>query len=772
MNLPSLPSLPTASSAPAAAPPAPPVPEGPAAGLPAIDMSVTGMHCASCVARIEKVLAEVPGAGAAVVDLMSGRARVVLADPSLPPERLVEAVVAAGYGASLKPQAGPGDAGAPDDGIDEERLERAIALDRLRRKLIVAAAVAVPVTLLSMLDVTFPGRDALFLVATALVLGFSGHDFFVSGLKAARRLSPDMNTLIALGTGTAFAVSALATAVPELFHAGAHAPVYYEAAVVIIAFLLLGRYLEERAKGKAGEAIRALASLAAKSARLLRRGEEVEIDAREIGVGDRLRVLPGEKFPTDGVLREGTTSVDESMVTGESVPVGKGPGDPVIGATVNGPAAVVMEATRIGSQTALARIVRMVREAQTTKAPVQRLADRIAAVFVPAVVAVALVTLAAWLVFGPEPKLLRALTAATAVLIIACPCALGLATPAALLVGTGRGAEQGILIRNAAALEKAHRVTAVLFDKTGTVTEGKPRVTAVVPAAGVAEAELLALLAAVESQSEHPLAAAVVREARDRGLSIPTATQVRAVPGAGVGGSVSGRKVAAGTAAFLSSAGVELPSGADGDSAGTALLVSVDGAYAGRVEASDRVKAGAREELERLVRSGRTVYLLTGDRPEVAARIAAEAGIPASNVFAAVRPHEKAQKVAELKKAGAVVAMVGDGINDAPALAAADLGIAMGTGTDVAMAAADVTLVGGALEGVRKALDLSSATVATIRQNLVLAFVYNVLLIPVAAGALYPWTGWTLNPMIAGGAMALSSVSVVTNALRLRRFGR
>jgi Cu+-exporting ATPase len=730
------------------------------------------MHCASCVARIEKALGEVPGTASAVVDLMSGRARVVLADSSLPPERLVEAVVAAGYGAVLKPAPDPEGAGAPDDGIDEERLERALELDRLRRKLIVAAVVAVPVTILSMLDVVFPGRDALFLLATALVLGFSGHDFFVSGFKAARRLSPDMNTLIALGTGTAFVVSALATAVPELFHAGGHAPVYYEAAVVIIAFLLLGRYLEERAKGKAGEAIRALAGLVARNARLLRNGEEIEVPTAEVKVGDRLRVLPGEKFPTDGALREGTTSVDESMVTGESVPVAKGPGDSLIGATVNGPAAVVMEATRVGSQTALARIIRMVREAQTTKAPVQRLADRIAAVFVPAVVAVALVTLAAWLAFGPEPRLLRALTAATAVLIIACPCALGLATPAALLVGTGRGAEQGILIRNAAALEKAHRVTAVLFDKTGTVTEGKPRVTVVLPAEGTTEAGLLVLLAAVESQSEHPLAAAVVREARDRGLAIPKATEVRAVPGAGVTGSVAGRKVAAGTAAFLGSAGVEVPAGVDDDAAGTALLVSVDGRYAGRIDASDRVKAGAKEELERLVRSGRTVYLLTGDRPEVAARIAVEAGIPPANVFAAVRPHEKAQKVAELKAAGAVVAMVGDGINDAPALAAADLGIAMGTGTDVAMAAADVTLVGGALEGVRKALDLSSATVSTIRQNLVLAFVYNVLLIPVAAGVLYPWTGWTLNPMIAGGAMALSSVSVVTNALRLRRFGR
>ena len=764
MNLPSLPSLPTA-------PITPPVPS-PAPEGPSVDLSVTGMHCASCVARIEKVLAAVPGTASAVVDLMSGRARVVLADPALAPEKLVEAVVAAGYGATLKPAPGPEEAGAQDDGIDEERLERALALDRLRRKLIVAAAVAVPVTLLSMLDVVFPGRDVFFLVATALVLGFSGHDFFVSGFKAARRLSPDMNTLIALGTGTAFAVSALATAVPELFHAGGHAPVYYEAAVVIIAFLLLGRYLEERAKGKAGEAIRALAGLAARNARLVRNGKEIEVPTGEVRVGDRLRVLPGEKFPTDGVLREGTTSVDESMVTGESVPVAKGPGDPLIGATVNGPAAVVMEATRVGSQTALARIVRMVREAQTTKAPVQRLADRIAAVFVPAVVLVALVTFAAWLAFGPEPRLLRALTAATAVLIIACPCALGLATPAALLVGTGRGAEQGILIRNAAALEKAHRVTAVLFDKTGTVTEGKPRVTAVRPAAPFTDAELLSLLAGVESQSEHPLAAAVVREARDRALKVPEATEVRAVPGAGVTGTVQGRKVAAGTEAFLASSGVALPEGPDEAASGTSLLVSVDGRYAGRVDASDRVKAGAKEELERLVRSGRAVYLLTGDRPEVAARIAAEAGIPPANVFAAVRPHEKAQKVAELKAAGAVVAMVGDGINDAPALAAADLGIAMGTGTDVAMAAADVTLVGGALEGVRRALDLSSATVSTIRQNLVLAFVYNVLLIPVAAGVLYPWTGWTLNPMIAGGAMALSSVSVVTNALRLRRFGR
>jgi len=636
----------------------------------------------------------------------------------------------------------------------------------------VAAAVAIPVTALSMAGVMFPGRNWLFLVLTALVLGFSGHQFFVAGFQGLRRLSPDMNALIALGTGTAFLVSAAATAVPEAFQTGgAHVPVYYEAAVVIITFLLLGRYLEEKAKGKAGEAIRALAGLAAKRALVLRGGAEVEVPVEEIRVGDRCRVLPGEKIPTDGLLTEGTTAIDESMVTGESIPVEKSPGDPLIGATVNGPAAIVMEATKVGRDTALARIVRMVREAQTTKAPVQRLADRIAAVFVPVVVAIAVVTFGVWFFAGPEPRLLRALTAATAVLIIACPCALGLATPAALLVGTGRGAEQGILIRNAASLEKAHRVTAVLFDKTGTVTMGKPEVVGLWPSGAATEEEVLTLAAALEARSEHPLAAAVVAFARGRGLTVPEATEVRAEAG-GVTGIVAGRRIVAGSAAFLGSQGVAVIGGRGAGNGSTEIEVAVDGRFVGEIAVEDRLKPGAKEELSKLSSGGLSLYLLTGDRPEVARRIARDAGFDEGAVFAAVKPHEKALKVAELKRGGAVVAMVGDGINDAPALAAADLGIAMGTGTDVAMAAADVTLVGGALEGVRKALALSRATVRTIRQNLALAFVYNVVLIPVAAGVLYPAFGIALSPMMAGGAMALSSVSVVANALRLRRFGR
>lgn len=773
MNLPSLPTLPSA--------PAPPPAAGPPGGA-SCDLTVSGMHCASCVARIEKALASVDGVASAAVDLMSGRARVALSDPAVPVEKLVEAVAGAGYEA--RPVPPPAAAGlahgphahheAPFAGlVDEEQLERARALDRLQRRFLVAAAVAVPVTALSMLGVAFPGRDHLFFLLTALALGFSAHEILESGFAAARRLAPDMNTLIAIGTLSAFFTSAAATFFPEAFASGTgrHAPVYYEAAVVIVAFILLGRLLEERAKGRAGEALRRLHGLAARRARLVRGRREVEVPLEEVRKGDLLRVLPGEKVPTDGLLVEGFTAVDESMVTGEPVPVEKGPGDALIGATVNGNGAVVMTATRVGAETALARIVALVREAQATKAPVQRLADRIALVFVPAVLLVALVTFGLWMALGPRPALVPALTAMTSVLIIACPCALGLATPAALVVGTGRAAELGVLVRDAAVLEKVRRVDTVVFDKTGTLTAGRPEVVSVHPAPGVSEEELLSAAASVGTGSEHPLSRAVLRAAEARGLAVTPASNVRATPGGGVRGTASGRALLVGSAAFLSENGAEAPaellSPVEGRSS---LLVARDGRALGAVALEDPLKASAREDLARLSALGLSLHLLTGDRAETARSIAAQAGIPEANVLAGVKPEEKAARVASLRASGRRVAVVGDGINDAPALAAADLGVAMGTGTDVAMAAADLTLVGGSLDGVRRALLVSGATLSTIRQNLALAFVYNVVLIPVAAGALYPSFGLLLNPMIAGAAMAASSVSVVTNALRLRRF--
>jgi Cu+-exporting ATPase len=763
VNLPSLPSLPTAGGAAQVEPP-------PVDG-PEVELSITGMHCASCVSRIESSLGKVPGVGLAVVDLLSGRARVRLVDASVPVETLVAAVAAAGYEARPAKNV---DLFGFEGLVDAEQAERAAALKDLARRLVLAVAVAVPVAVLSMAEVTFPGRDGLFLVLTAIVLGVSGRDILVSGARAAARRAPDMNTLVALGTSAAFLTSAAATFFPSLFHVeGRHAPVYYEAAVVIVALILLGRYLEERAKGKAGEAIRALARLGARTAHLVGATGDVEVPLERLRAGDLLRVLPGEKVPTDGVLVEGTTSVDESLVTGEPFPVEKLPGHPLLGATVNGNGAIVMKATRVGKETALAQVVRLVRQAQATKAPVQRLVDRVAAVFVPIVVVIALLSFAGWMAWGPEPKLLRALLAATSVLLVACPCALGLATPTALVVGTGRGAQLGLLLREAGVLEKAARVTTVVFDKTGTLTAGQPALTALRPADGVSEAALLASLAALESGSEHPLARAVLATARARDLRVERAGEVTAIPGGGVAGKVGGEPALAGSEALLASRGIAVPPdlvAAGGD--GTLVLLAVSGRVLGAVAFADPVKPHAREALASLCARGLTLHLLSGDRAGAVAAAARETGIPEANVAARLSPAGKAERVRALRARGEVVAMVGDGINDAPALSAADLGIAIGTGTEVARAASDITLVGGALWGVGTALDLAKATLRNIRQNLVLAFVYNVVLIPVAAGALYPVTGWTLNPMLAGLAMAASSVSVVTNALRLRRFGR
>lgn len=763
MSLPSLPSLPSAGGAALAAPLAVDGPE--------IELAVAGMHCASCVSRIESALGKVPGVSLAVVDLLSGRARVRLSDPALPVERLVAAVATAGYEAR---EAGKADLFGLEELVDAEQAERASALGDLSRRLAFAAAVAVPVTVLSMGEVAFPGRDGLFLVLTALVLGTSGRDILVSGARAAARLAPDMNSLVALGTSAAFLTSAAATLFPRLFQVpGGHAPVYYEAAVVIVALVLFGRFLEERAKGRAGEAIRALARLGARSARLARPDGDVEVPLERVRAGDLLRVLPGEKVPTDGVLVEGSTAVDEALVTGESIPVEKVPGDPLLGATVNGNGAVVMKATRVGRETALAQVVKLVRQAQATKVPVQRLVDRIAGVFVPIVVVVALASFAAWMILGPEPKLLRALLAATSVLLVACPCALGLATPTALVVGTGRGAQLGLLLRDAGVLEKAARVTTVVFDKTGTLTAGRPAVTGVRPAGGVTEEAVLSSLAALESGSEHPLAKAVLAEAGARGLRVERARDVAAVPGGGVTGTVGGEAALAGSEAFLAARGVEVPAELlDAGGEGTLVLLAVGGRALGAVVLSDPVKPHAREALAALSGRGLSLHLLSGDRPAAVLAAAREAGIPDAKAVARLSPAEKAERVKALRERGEVVAMVGDGINDAPALSAADLGVAIGTGTDVARAASDVTLVGGSLAGVGTALDLARATLGNVRQNLFLAFVYNVVLIPVAAGALYPLTGWTLNPMLASFAMAASSVSVVTNALRLRRFGK
>jgi Cu+-exporting ATPase len=551
-------------------------------------------------------------------------------------------------------------------------------------------------------------------------------------------------------------------------------PVYFEAAAVIIALVLLGRLLEARAKGQTGEAIRRLMGLQARTARVVRAGGEVDVPVEAVAAGDVVLVRPGEKIPVDGTVTEGASAVDESMLTGESLPVEKKAGDAVYGATINGLGSFRFRATKVGRETALAQIVKLVQEAQGSKAPIARLADRISGIFTPVVMAIAAAAFVAWFALSPaDVRLSHALVAAVSVLIIACPCALGLATPTAVLVGTGKGAELGVLIKGGEPLEVAHRLDTIVLDKTGTVTQGKPVVTDVVPVTGTAE-ELLRLAGAVEGASEHPLAAAVVAEARRRGVAVPAATGFLARAGHGVDATVEGRRVLLGNARLLTEAGVEVGSvaarlealAAEGK---TPVLVAADGALLGLVAVADPVKPEAAEAIGLLKGLGLRVVMVTGDHRKTAEAVARQVGV--EEVFAEVLPAGKAARVAALQADGRVVGMVGDGINDAPALAQADVGVATGTGTDVAMAAADVTLLRGDLRGVATAVRLSRATLRTIRQNLFWAFVYNVVGIPLAAGVFYPVTGWLLSPVVASAAMSLSSVSVVGNSLRLRGFG-
>jgi Cu+-exporting ATPase len=556
--------------------------------------------------------------------------------------------------------------------------------------------------------------------------------------------------------------------------AGLSGETYYDSAAVIIGLVLLGRWLEARAKGQAAGAVKALLKLRPATARVLRDGREQDLPVEQVLVGDLVRVRPGDRVPVDGVIVEGASALDESMLTGESVPVERGAGDRVTGATMNASGSFVMRAERVGRDTTLAQIVRLVEQAQGSKAPIQRVADAVTGWFVPAVVAIATLTFAGWMLVGPEPRLPFALSAAIAVLIIACPCAMGLATPTAIMVGTGKGAEAGILVRDGAALESAERIGTVVLDKTGTVTRGAPSLRSVQPAGGLSEAELLSVAAAAERGSEHPLAEAVVRGAEERGLLVGSAQRFEAIPGGGVRASVDGREVRIGTEPFLAAEGVDVAplaavAAAEAAEGRTPVLVAVEGRPAGVLSLADPVKPESAEAVRRLRAAGVDVWMITGDRAAVAAAIGAEVGIGPDRILAEVRPEAKAARVADLRARGRV-AMVGDGINDAPALAGADLGIAIGTGADVAVQASDVTLVGDDLRAVPAAIRLSRATMRTIRQNLGWAFGYNVLLIPVAAGLLYPLTGWLLSPALAAGAMALSSVSVVTNSLRLRRF--